>query len=273
MFLLLSAQSAVIDARPYPTVKPGPVLQSPDWSDYHIYPKSAARNDHEGRVRAETLIGTDGIPKACRITQSSSFSDLDDGTCALMMQMRFVPARNAAGATIESRYSGLINWRLTDALPLASATFKLSARTHGGRVVECRPLSAEGPYTRLWATNGCSYLADLGYYLGAHASEDASVTVEYRLDAGDGAPMLQAPWRSDVPIGHEKIAFSVTPGGDPSNCVPLEIAGFGRRGIRTLSPCGPMLAILYFTPLPKGPPLPPRHGTFETRVYLDKSSD
>ena len=273
IFLLLSAQSAVIDARPYPTIKPGPVLQSPDWSDYHIYPKSAANQDHEGRVKAETLVGRDGVPKACRILESSSFADLDDGTCALFMEMRFVPAHDASGNAVESRFANAVNWHLADPLPWGSTAIRLTGRVKDGRIAQCRPEAGEGPYLRLWALGGCSYLADVSYFFGAHANEDASFRAEFRLDAGDGAPVLQTPWTAGVPIAHEKVAFTVAPTGDPANCAALESAGFGRRGMRSLSPCGPMLAVLYFQTLLRNASMPAQRGTVETRVYLDKSSD
>lgn len=252
---------------PYPVAKPERILQSPDWSDYRIYPKSAADLGHEGWVKAEALIGSNGAPKACHIVQSSSFTDLDSGTCALVMQMRFAPARDGSGRAVESRYAASVNWHLTDALPFGSASLKVNVTLRDRHIVDCQVQDTAGPYSMLWRTNACSYLADIGYFFGSHAADGGRFTVEYRLDAGDGRPMLQAPWASGVPIAHEKTSFTIAPSGDPANCVPIESDGFGARGIRTQSPCGPMLAVLYFQPPNDGTRAAVRRGMFETRVF------
>lgn len=253
--------------RAFPVEVPGAVLSSPDWSDFRIYPKAAADHDQEGRVAIEALIGPDGEPKLCRITESSSFPDLDKGTCDLVMQMRFQPAHDALGKAVESTYQSAVNWRLTDPLPFASATLKLRVWIKNQQLARCEMEGAEGPYTRLWTTTACSYFNDVPYFFGTHAGDDAMATIEARLDAGDNAVSLKAPWTSGTPVAHETVAFSVTASGDPSNCTQLERSGFGPRGIRTMSPCGPLLAILYFR-TDEGSKAPVRQGTFETRIYL-----
>ena len=46
----------------WPDAKSGRILETPDWSDYRIYPRAALKKDEEGRVKAELFFGSDGKP-------------------------------------------------------------------------------------------------------------------------------------------------------------------------------------------------------------------
>jgi protein TonB len=77
------------------------------------YPLSALRAGHEGTVRFELTIGTDGRVTGCRITESSGYSDLDRATCRLMeKRARFQPARDANGNPVEDTYRSFLDWKL-----------------------------------------------------------------------------------------------------------------------------------------------------------------
>lgn len=252
----------------WPEAKPERVLASPDWTDYRIYPKAAAHKNEEGRVHAETIVSSDGRPVTCRIVESSGYPDLDEGTCDLFMQMRFLPARDQKGQTIPSHYEAAVTWRMSDALPFASALVKARIEVRGGKLTACHAQGGEGPFASLWTTAACSYASDVGYFLGEHANEDGTALIEVRLDAGDGATFLRNPWLAGSPIAVEQLTFRVSGGGDPVECTPLLKRGFGPRGMRTMSPCGPFLADLYFSGAAKGTGSTVRRGQIETRVYL-----
>lgn len=249
---------------PWPTVKPGRVISTPDWSDYRIYPAAARNKGQEGEVLPEVLVGEDGKPLACRILKSSKFAELDSGTCKLMMQMRFEPARDPSGRRIRSRYSRTLVWGLEDERPFASAVLRTHLRLAGGHVASCEVIGGEGPYVAFWSGLACPFFRDVNYYFGSRSQEAIDATIEIALDAGDNAPFLQQPQLSGTVIAEEKIAFTINASGDPSACTPVESRGFGPRGLNNLSPCGRLLSTLWFVGAPKG--TPPRRGFFQTRV-------
>jgi len=84
------------------------VVRSPDWSDADVYPRASRRLEQEGDVGIDLLVGTDGVPGACRVWLASRHVELDDSTCDLGMTMRF--ARLAAPSVYRAR----LTWRLSD---------------------------------------------------------------------------------------------------------------------------------------------------------------
>lgn len=250
----------------WPSVAPEGVKATPDWSDPRLYPMSAQKKNEEGSLSAALLVGSNGVPQDCRILKSSTFADLDAGTCKLMMQMRFEPAHDARGDPIPSAYSRDVNWLLIDPRPFASSTLKMRASISDGRQISCQVVGGEGPYVLAWSTLACPLLKDLPYYFGAHASKRANVSVEFRLDAGDGALFLNRPWDAAPLIASEKVSFSVDKEGEPSECTTLSTNGFGPRNPTDTSPCPSLLGLLWF--YPPEPNAPPRKGFLETRVYL-----
>ena len=76
------------------------------------YPIGALRNGEQGTVFYEQRVGTDGSPKACRVTPSSGSVRLDTATCSILMaRARFHPARDNYGRPVEDVFKGQINWR------------------------------------------------------------------------------------------------------------------------------------------------------------------
>ena len=249
----------------WPEAKPGPIVDTPDWSDYRVYPPAARRANQEGRVTAELLVGPDGKPQQCRILITSFFSELDTGTCDVMLQMRFTPARDLRGNAVPSHFIRRVNWRLTDPMRFGSAFLRAHVTLEGGRLRDCEVAEAAGPYLSLWMAATCAILSDTPYYFGTRQSGDASV--EFRLDADDQATFPQTaldPRECSCP---ERVRFTISASGDASQCIPEEQRGFGARGLNNMSPCGRLLSILWFeAPVQKAPQ---RTGIFETRVFFD----
>ena len=270
MFLSLLAAAAVqfsdFGSEMWPSVSAGRVTATPDWSDYRIYPVAALRKEQEGLVVPELLVGVDGVPLACRILKSSRFAELDAGSCALMMKMRFEPGRDAAGNPVPSRYSRPLMWGLTDPRPFASSRILARVSIAAGRFTGCEVVEGQGPYLAYWSGLACPTFRDAAYFFGDRRNETLNATIEVRLDAGDGAPFLNQPARTGELVAEEKVAFGIDATGSANNCRPIISHGFGVRGMNNLSPCGRLLSILWFEKPPKG--APSRKGTFETRVTL-----
>jgi protein TonB len=77
------------------------------------YPSESFKNNEEGQVVFELKIGKDGLPKNCRIVQSSGFERLDNRTCEIMMKRaRFQPARLSNGEPAEDYYTNKVTWRI-----------------------------------------------------------------------------------------------------------------------------------------------------------------
>ncbi|OWR01111.1 TonB family protein [Sphingopyxis witflariensis] len=82
---------------------------------YGDYPAAALAAGAQGTARYEILVGKDGRPKSCRITESTGHPDLDTSTCELMMQRgRFHPKRDEAGKPVEFTYTNQVRWRIPD---------------------------------------------------------------------------------------------------------------------------------------------------------------
>lgn len=260
-------QAAASDLRTevWPTIRPGRVTSTPDWSDYRIYPMAARKKEQEGRVLPELLVGSDGRPKACRILESSKFAELDAGSCRLMMEMKFEPALDANGKPTLSTYSRPLIWMLNSSRPFGSTVMKAHVSNSGGRQRSCSIIGGQGPYVSLWSTLGCLIFSDVQFYFGVAAQKSLDATIDVRLDAGDGAPFLSEPLPAGDPLAIQRITFVVDNSGDPVGCTLVQNQGFGARGMNNLSPCGGLLSNLWFQ-VPKG--LSNRHGTIETRVYV-----
>ena len=278
MILALAAAAAAaaaaqstsdLNSEIWPTARAGAVRATPDWSDYRIYPRAALRKDQEGLVVPELLVGPDGTPVACRIVKSSQFAELDAGSCSLMMQMRFEPARDAVGLPVPSRYSRPLLWGLTDPRPFASSMISARVSIEHGRFTRCEVIGGEGPYVAYWSALACYTFRDPAYFFGARKDENLDATIEVRLDAGDGAPFLHRPARGGLLSAEEKVSFAIDAAGAASNCTPLISRGFGPRGMNNLSPCGRLLSTLWFKDPPKN--APPKRGLFETRVLLQRA--
>ncbi|MFZ9396667.1 MAG: hypothetical protein ACO25F_11485 [Erythrobacter sp.] len=66
-------------------------------------------------VRIALLVGTDGLPKRCRVFRSSGLPDTDARTCELAMaRFRFEPARTARGDPVEAEFGWEQRFRRAD---------------------------------------------------------------------------------------------------------------------------------------------------------------
>jgi TonB family protein len=266
----IPSNTPAVTSRDWPTIQPLRVTATPDWSDYRIYPNAARKKNQEGRVIPDILVGADGKPIACRIVKSSNFPDLDAGSCKLMMEMRFDPARDSSGISTISHYSRPLIWILADERPFASSKVKARLRVENGRQVSCDVIGGEGPYVAPWSAMACLLFRDTNYFFGNSADRTLDATIEVRLDAGDRAAFLSEPWPAGEALASQRISFSINAKGDATECTPIDSRGFGRRDLNNMSPCGNLLSSLWFArPIIKGP----QKGVIETRVYaLDNGS-
>lgn len=95
----------------------GPVKIAGTINSARDYPvPEGGREVRFGRaVRIAILVGTDGMPKRCRVFRSSGLPDTDARTCELAMaRFRFEPARNARGQLIEAEFGWEQRFRRAD---------------------------------------------------------------------------------------------------------------------------------------------------------------
>jgi protein TonB len=75
------------------------------------YPRDALRSRLTGRVSVRFTVLTNGRISNCRVVASSGSPLLDATTCRLLTErLRFRPARNSAGAPIESEIGSDYTW-------------------------------------------------------------------------------------------------------------------------------------------------------------------
>lgn len=108
---------------PVPTILPDtppartratPIGNPGAWFASADYPPDARRAEEQGVVSIALLIGPDGTPSACEVTQSSGFEALDEATCRLAVRRgHFRPATDAGGQPVASRYVlPRVRWQL-----------------------------------------------------------------------------------------------------------------------------------------------------------------
>ena len=77
------------------------------------YPAAALRNEEEGTVRFQLVIGPDGRVSRCEVTASSGSAALDSASCRILTaRARYRPARDPQGSPIAGSDSGRVTWRL-----------------------------------------------------------------------------------------------------------------------------------------------------------------
>lgn len=89
------------------------------------YPAAAVQRQAQGTVSFTLVVNRQGVPSRCIIDQSSSDADLDRTTCAILMRVRFAPARTARGRAVEGRFSNQIRWVLPERTLLPPGTVPL----------------------------------------------------------------------------------------------------------------------------------------------------
>ncbi|WP_375394889.1 energy transducer TonB [uncultured Sphingomonas sp.] len=107
LFVLLAATDTPVGSGPRPLSPPGTWFSSDD------YPPAAIRAQQEGAVRFSLDVSPTGAITACRIVESSTFSDLDAQTCASAMKnARFSPALDRKGQPMASTFTQRTRWVL-----------------------------------------------------------------------------------------------------------------------------------------------------------------
>ena len=252
-------------AERWPDRTAGAPVSAPDWSDYRLYPQAALALDQEGRVEVEALIGSDGVPSACRVRRTSGYAELDQGTCNLMNLLRFAPTRDGESRPLQSVYRRTFLWLLSDPTPFATTQVTADISVVGGTVAGCT-LRRHGEAPPEWTKLACRNIAsELDYYLGTRrlGARRARIVVEV-VPTGSTAPASRetlpepaAEWRSE---------FGLAPNGDIRDCRKLVDRGFGPPTANQQSPCGFFLTRTWFAPV--DPAVGPATGIFELRVYV-----
>jgi TonB family protein len=123
------------------------------WFPQNSYPAAAKRNGEQGRVTVELAIDNTGVPVACTLVSSSGSASLDAATCDLALaNARFIPAKDARGRPIASRYTlPAVRWELNDdylRLDLSAGPVSTTMRNveilvdEKGKTVSCRSLAS-----------------------------------------------------------------------------------------------------------------------------------
>lgn len=101
-----------------PAAPPQPISAMPlgnpaNWATTNDYPAAALRESRSGKARFKLLVGRDGRPSRCEITETSGHADLDATTCTLVMRRaRFRPATDVTGNVAEGWYENVISWAI-----------------------------------------------------------------------------------------------------------------------------------------------------------------
>lgn len=257
-----SAQQTV--AEQWPPRQRLTVLKTPDWNDYNVYPLTARRLDQEGRVQFETRVQRDGVPNACRIVWSSGKAELDNGTCALALQMRFAEPIDESGKTIEATFRQSITWQLTEETPFVPSSMLANLSINAGQVVAC-DVSGTGPLFRRWSRLACGIFArQANYYFTTRTDRAQTAKIEVSL-VPDGMQTSSPPSRVGL-VAERLTRFQVNETGDPSECRHMVNRGFGVPRLDHAGPCGFFLTGAWFETGPSGQS--PAKGSFGLRVYV-----
>lgn len=90
-----------------------PVGNPGSWATDRDYPRGARRSNQEGDVGFALRIGPDGRPVACTVMSSSTFPELDDRACELMMaRARFRLAEKSPGDLDGATWTSVVHWKL-----------------------------------------------------------------------------------------------------------------------------------------------------------------
>lgn len=93
--------------------RPSPRRSLAQLVTFEDYPSQALRNNDQGTVSYELLVGSDGRVQSCRIVRSSGSALLDQTTCRIIQQRgRFNPATDVDGSPIVANFSGQSEWRI-----------------------------------------------------------------------------------------------------------------------------------------------------------------
>lgn len=79
------------------------------------YPKALRETKPKGTTGAEVMVGVDGRPLSCRITDPSGIPLFDSETCRLLLKrFRFRPARDMSGKPVAAPWAMDVDWDYID---------------------------------------------------------------------------------------------------------------------------------------------------------------
>lgn len=256
-------EGAVWPDPPPPNV-PLTTIHRPDFQDYNVYPPEARALEQEGTVIPETLVGKNGIPIACRIVKSSGFAELDDGSCALMLEMRFAPPRAADGRNVETVFKVKLDWSLSEPTPFGPARIVARLTLKDGAVDDCA-VDRSGSVPAEWLVLACRTIANqAAYYLGDGRFRARRASVVVAVGPAGTAAAAAQPGRR---VAQRLTEFELTREGDVRNCRTTRNDGFGAPRFDHQGPCGFFLVKPWFEPDPDAEA--PARGTIEVSVYLE----
>ncbi|HET9426755.1 MAG TPA: energy transducer TonB [Allosphingosinicella sp.] len=240
---------------------------SPDWVGDDAYPPEAHRREMEGQVMFETWIGTDGVPKACRVVRPSPHVLLDDGTCDRAMRMRFEPARNAAGERIEAAYRARLTWLMSDPTLFGPALLRAELDLSNGQASNCR-LTRTGAVPREWMRFACiTLVGERAHFLGDHLATARRATILVEMQPDGAVPMTEAAGAGRL-VARRRTSFQVDRGGEIEGCRTTIDQGFGPRMLEYSGECGLFLTQAW---LERGPREDaPGSGAIEIRVFVER---
>lgn len=241
----------------WPTARPGRIVASPDWGDYQIYPPEARALQQEGRVVSRLLVDAAGTTIDCQVVVSSGHAELDQGTCARMLEVRFEPGKNEGRPVASSRLVR-VHWRLTDEHQLTRSSVVARLTLRNAVRSDCA-IAVEGPHFRHYERVGCLPLNPNNNLLTAFPSI-AKARLEVEI-APAGEPMSKPRGR---PIVRRLISFSVDAEGDPVACRTVSEEG----RVALLAPqsdrCDHVLRSVWFAAPASGQAVT---GQYEVRMY------
>ncbi|MEA3060950.1 MAG: periplasmic protein TonB [Sphingomonadales bacterium] len=250
----------------WPATRSGRPVSAPDWSDARLYPPTALALDQQGRVVVETLVGTDGVPAACRVVSSSGYAELDIGTCNVMTLLRFAPPRDPAGKPVESVFRRGFLWIAFDPTPFGSGRVTARLKLAGGHVTQCT-LDQQGAVPPQWPKVACRNIAqELDYYLGGRQRRARGAIVDFQVIPAGSQPLGPAP-RTGPPDAEWHSEFSLSGEGEVGDCRKSVDRGFGTPSENQETPCGFFISRTWFEP-PEPPA--PSTGSYELKVYIDR---
>lgn len=79
------------------------------------YPKALREAKPKGTTGAEVMVGVDGRPLSCRVTDPSGIPLFDSETCRLLLKrFRFRPARDMSGKPVAAPWAMDVDWDYID---------------------------------------------------------------------------------------------------------------------------------------------------------------
>jgi len=266
------AQPPASEARP-----PQPLEPLLSYFSMDDYPETAVQRHAQGNVLFTLIVDRRGVPSRCIVDQSANDPYLDRGTCAIMMtRVRFAPARNARGRTVEGRYSNRVRWVLPDRITLPAGTVPLTPlrvmTVSGVRAGEiyCRA-EIDGQDVPSPAGDRCSAMQESGTAARLRRiGRDVELTNIIALELDDRGSPFDRVDRGEL-ISELAARLTISPDGRTAECRPTirriirRIPGLNDDGNACAIPLANGSMRFY---LGASAPAEPKFATVRIRLYL-----